>query len=216
MQDVPFEDRWDAGEKLGRALNKYRNKSALVLAIPRGGVIVGYQVAKHLKADFSLIVSRKLPFPDNPESGFGAIAEDGSTYLHPDARIWLPEKAIQQIIAGQEKETARRVAVLRKGKPLPEIAGRTAILVDDGIAMGSTMRATIQTCRNKKADRIVVAVPVTSPDTAREFFDLVDDLVVLKTPPFFRAVAQVYRYWSDLTDEEVLEVMEKWDREKPS
>jgi putative phosphoribosyl transferase len=208
-----FEDREDAGERLARALEKYRDKNALVLAIPRGGVEVGYYVARYLGARLEIIVSRKLPFPDNPESGFGAIAEDGSTFIYEDAAMWLPEKTIAAIIERQKKEIQRRIAVLRKGRALPDIAGQSVILVDDGIAMGSTMRASIMLCKNKKARRIVVATPVAGRDTAREIAALIDELIVLETPALFRAVAQVYRNWYDVPDAEVLRVMERWRAE---
>ena len=209
-----FADRWDAGEILGRALEPYRNKGVVVLAIPRGGVIVGYQAAKHLNADFATIVSRKLPFPDNPESGWGAIAEDGSLFTFPAAKNWLSDATRERIIAEQKHETRRRVMVYRKGRPLPELAGRTVILVDDGIAMGSTMRAAIEACKKASAAKIVVATPVAGADTAREIGRLVDKTVVLESPPYFHAVAQVYRHWHDVPDDEVIEVLEKWQKER--
>jgi predicted phosphoribosyltransferase len=205
-----FEDRKDAGRRLARALDKYRDSRPLILAIPRGGVEVGYQVAKHLKADFSLLVSRKLPLPNNPEAGFGAISENGSTYLVPGATSWLSTGDILRIKEAQSQEVKRRIKALRQGKSLPEISGRTVILVDDGLAMGSTMKAALMFCRNKKAAKIVVAVPVSGRDTASHMSKIADDLVVLETPPYFRAVAQVYENWHDVTDEEVIRIMSKW------
>ena len=205
-----FEDRKDAGKKLAKALEKYKNKGVLVLAIPRGGVEVGYQIAKYLNADFSILISRKLPFPYNPESGFGAIAEDGSTFIFEDAERWLSRQIIAEVVKEQKQEIKRRIAVLRKNKPLPEITDRIVILVDDGIAMGSTMRASIMLCKNKGAGKIIVAVPVSGEDTAKEIEKMVDEIVVLQKPKFFQAVAQVYRNWYDVSDEEVLETMERW------
>jgi putative phosphoribosyl transferase len=208
-----FDDRKDAGRKLARALDAYRGKAALVLAIPRGGVEVGYEVAKHLDADFSIIVARKLPFPDNPEAGFGAVAEDGSTYISEDAGRWLPRAVIESTIARQRNEVERRIRALRKGEPLPEVRGKTVILVDDGIAMGSTMRAAIAMCRNLGARKVVVAVPVTGQDSARELAPLADDMMVLEIPPHFMAVAQVYRNWYDVPDSEVLKILARWEAE---
>ena len=205
-----FQDRADAGRQLAEALARYRDQDALVLAIPRGGVEIGYHVALGLQADLSIIISRKLPFPDNPEAGFGAVAEDGSLYLDREAAGWLPEDTVQKIVRDQEKEIRRRVSALRGGRPLPVISGRTVILVDDGIAMGSTMRASISLCRHQKAGRIVVASPVSGSATAREFEDLADEVVVLTTPPLFRAVAQVYKKWYDVSDEEVIVILKKW------
>ncbi len=205
-----FEDRKDAGKKLAKALEKYKNKGVLVLAVPRGGVEVGYQIAKYLNADFSILISRKLPFPYNPESGFGAIAEDGSTFIFEDAGKWLSKQTIDEIVKEQKQEIRRRIAVLRKNKSLPIIADRIVILVDDGIAMGSTMRASIMLCKNKGAGKIIVAVPVSGEDTAKEIEKTVDEIVVLEKPQFFQAVAQVYRNWYDVSDKEVLETMERW------
>lgn len=208
-----FEDRRDAGENLAKALHKYKDKNAVVLAIPKGGVEVGYQVARYLNAELSIIVARKLPFPDNPEAGFGAIAEDGSTFIFEGAERWVGRDAIDEIVREQKYEIKRRIEVLRKGKPLPEIKDRIVILVDDGIAMGSTMRASISLCKNKKA-KIVVAVPVSGRDVAAEIRELVDELIVLEMPPFFRAVAQIYRNWYDVSDEEVDEIMARWKSER--
>jgi predicted phosphoribosyltransferase len=162
-----FKNRKDAGEKLARALEKYRAENPLILAVPRGGVEVGLQVAKKLDADFSLIIARKLPFPDNPEAGFGAIAEDGSTFILEDAYYWLSGDTIERIKKEQVAEIRRRVKTLRGGNPLPEINGRTVILIDDGIAMGSTMMAAIELCKNREARRIVVAVPVAGREVAK-------------------------------------------------
>jgi putative phosphoribosyl transferase len=205
-----FEDREDAGKKIGKALIKYKNKNVLVLAIPRGGVEVGCEVAACLNADFSILIARKLPFPDEPEAGFGAIAEDGSTFLFDSATHWVDQKTIDKIMKEQQQEIKRRIDVLRKNKPLLHIENRTVILVDDGIAAGSTMRAAITLCRKKKAKKIVVAVPVTGRRNKQEIAKLVDEIVALETPLLFRAVAQVYRNWYDVSDREVIEILEKW------
>ena len=192
---------------------KHKGPDTIVLAIPRGGVEVGYQAAKALDAPLSLIIARKLPFPDNPEAGFGAVAEDGSTWLVPDFRSYLPPDTVEEIIAGQVAEIRRRIGALRAGRELPDIKGRTVILVDDGIAMGSTMRASVQYCRNQEAGEVIVAAPVTGSDTARDMKRIADDVVILETPPNFQAVAQVYRNWYDVPDEEVLDIMKKAEGE---
>jgi predicted phosphoribosyltransferase len=212
--NTAFRDRQEAGARLARALEEYRDQDTLVLAIPRGGVEVGYEVAKSLNCDFSIVITRKLPFPDNPEAGFGAIAEDGSRTIFQDAARSLPPPVVERIVEQQKGEIERRVRVLRGGGPLPEIAGRTVILVDDGIAMGSTMRASIQLCKNQDAGSIIVAVPVASQRVAREIETMVDRVVVLAQPAFFRAVAQVYEVWYDVPDAEVLAIMEKWRKER--
>jgi len=203
-----FRDRKDAGGRLAEALKEYRDCADMVLAIPRGGVQIGIDVARELGIDFSMIISRKLPFPDNPESGFGAVAEDGSLYLIPRAEKILTTDVINSIIQKQKSVIRKRIRVLRKGRPLPEIKGKSVIITDDGIAMGSTMMASIALCRNQQADRIIVAVPVAGPRTIDHIRTKADDLVVLESPAFFQAVAQVYEHWTDVTDEEVLELLE--------
>ena len=202
-----FDDRKDAGRRLARGLEHHRGKDVVVLAIPRGGAEVGYEVARHLGAELSIIVARKLPYPDEPEAGFGAVAEDGSLFISDRAALWLPRQTIERIIEEQRREAERRVRHLRGGRPLPDIKGRTVILVDDGIAMGSTMRAAIALCRNHGATRIVVAAPVASRQVADALAVLVDEVVILEMPRGFQAVAQVYRNWYDVSDEEVLEIV---------
>lgn len=202
-----FKNRKEAGERLARALEKYRNENPLILAIPRGGVEIGLQVAKHLNAEFSLVIARKLPFPDSPEAGFGAIAEDGSTYLIENVQYLVSGEEIELIKTQQAAEIERRIKALRKGNRLPAIAGRTVILIDDGIAMGSTMRAVIELCSNRKAGKIIVAVPVAGEEVAEQIRKRVDELIVLEIPVYFRAVADSYERWYDVSDEEVLDLL---------
>lgn len=204
-----FKNRKDAGNKLGLVLKNYRDENTIVLAIPRGGVEIGDQVSRALEAPLSLLVTRKLPFPDNPESGFGAIAEDGSTFIFDEAEYWLSEDEIQKIISEQKKVVSKRIKHLRNGAPLPQIKGTTVILVDDGIAMGSTMRASIMLARKKQAGKIIVGAPVSSPERKNEMQQLADDVIILETPADFRAVAQVYLNWYDLSDQEVNNVLKK-------
>ena len=207
-----FKDRKDAGEKLAKALTAYKGKDTLVLAIPRGGVAVGYQIARHLQSDFSIIVVRKLPFPHNPEAGFGAIAEDGSTYFNDCVLKALPSNTVEQIINAQKLEIKRRIEVLREGKSLPVMKNRTVILVDDGIAMGSTMRTAVMLCKNNDPDKIVVAAPVAGPSTAGDLANVVDHVVILEKPLFFHAVAEAYDNWYDVQDEEVVQIMQEYKR----
>ena len=209
-----FKNRKDAGEKLAQALERYRAEDPVILAIPRGGVEVGLQVSKKLGADFSLVIARKLPFPDNPEAGFGAIAENGSTFIFENADYWLAGETIEQIKQEQIAEIERRVNALRGGNPLPDISGRTVVLIDDGIAMGSTMRAVIKLCRNRKAGKIIVAVPVAGKEVAEAIAKEADELIVLEIPVYFRAVAQAYENWYDVSDEEVLDLLRERIREK--
>ena len=204
-----FKDRKDAGQKLAEALQTYKEQDPLVFAIPRGGVELGYEVSKVLDADFSLLICRKLPFPFSPESGFGAMAEDGSLYINESAAASVSHKEIKQIIAQQSLEIKRRIQTLREGRPLPSIKERTVILVDDGIAMGSTMHVAVELCRKKGAKRIIVAVPVAGRQTIEKFSQMADDVIVLESPVNFYAVAQVYENWYDVSDEEVLEFLKR-------
>ena len=204
-----FKDRKEAGIKLADALYSYKNRGALVLAIPRGGVEIGYEVAKALQADFSLLICRKLPYPFDPESGFGAMAEDGSLYINEAAAAYVSEKEIKQIIYEQTEEISRCIDTLRDGQPLSELRGRTVLLVDDGIAMGSTMHAAVEMCRKRGAAKIVIAVPVAGHHAIQEFSRLADEIIVLESPTYFRAVAQVYENWYDVSEEEALEIFRR-------
>lgn len=204
-----FCDRTDAGIRLGKALEKYRDEDSIVLAIPCGGAEVGYQVSKTLGVPFSLIISRKLPFPANPEAGFGAVSEDGRSWLIPGIEALMSRESIEKITARQVEEISRRIDVLRAGRELPDIIGKKVILVDDGIAMGSTMRVSVACCQNRGSEKVIVAVPVTGRGTAWEMKKIADEVVILESPINFRAVAQVYENWYDVSDEEVLEIMER-------
>ena len=204
-----FKNRKDAGQKLVESLQIYKEEDPLVFAIPRGGVELGYEVSKVLDADFSLLICRKLPFPFNTESGFGAMAEDGSLYINELAAASVSHKEIEQIIAQQSLEIKRRIQTLRGGRPLPSIKGRSVILVDDGIAMGSTMHVAVELCRKKEAKKIIVAVPVASQQAIEKFSQIADEVVVLESPVNFYAVAQVYENWYDVSDEEVLDFLKR-------
>ncbi|MBD3790289.1 MAG: phosphoribosyltransferase [Campylobacterales bacterium] len=207
-----FKDRQDAGKELASKLQSYKGQNVLVLAIPRGGVELGYEIAKALGCDFSLIICRKLPYPHNPESGFGAIAEDGSVYINDAAAAYVSDHEIEQIIEEQQHEIQRRIKTLREGKSLPSLKGRIVILVDDGIAMGSTMHTAVTMCRNNGAEKIVIAVPVAGHHAIKKFSQMADDLIVLESPANFYAVAQVYENWYDVSDEEVLQLMNNFKK----
>jgi len=207
-----FKDRKDAGRKLAVMLGQYKGKGAVVFAIPKGGVEVGYEVARSLKAPLSALVVRKLPFPDDPEAGFGAIAEDGSAILLEGAASWLPKDTIERIKDEQAREIKRRVTYLRGDRDLPDIEKKTVILVDDGLAMGSTMLAAIAYCRRKKASKVVVAVPIAGREAVRLVGEAADKLVVLEKPEYFHAVAQGYGNWYDVPDKEAVNILKKYSR----
>jgi putative phosphoribosyl transferase len=207
-----FKDRADAGKKLAETLEKYKNHDVVVLAIPKGGIEVGYEIANHLNVQLSLIMVRKLPNPQNPEAGFGAIAEDGTVFIHEHAASLVPLHLIEWIIEETRKELRRRARVLRGDEPFPDITGKTVILVDDGIALGSTMRVAIRMCRNKNAGRIVVAAPVTGEMQKAMLEKLADEVVILEIPRRFAAVADAYQNWHDVSDNEAKHIIEKNSR----
>lgn len=208
-----FFDRKDAGEKLGQALEHYQNKDVLVLGIPRGGAETAYYVARHLHADLAMVVTRKLGYPSNPEAAFGAIAEDGSLYISDMAHNVLSAEEMNEVLQFQKEEIKRRIQKLRKGKPLPELKDRIVIVVDDGIATGATLFATIELCKKRKAKKIIVAAPISGTDMKNKLLHLVDEVVILTTPEFYTAVSQGYENFSDLSDEEAMMFMDKWEHD---
>lgn len=175
---------------------------------------MGFHVARRLDAELAILVVRKLPLPHNPEAGFGAVAEDGSTFMYEPVARSLKPAVVQEIVEQQKQEVRRRIEVLRQGTPLPAVAGRTVLVVDDGIAMGSTVRAAVAMCRKQQAREIVVAAPVASPSTAEELKDIADDVVVVEKPPMFRAVAQVYENWYDVPDDDVVAILQRYGRQR--
>lgn len=209
-----FADRKDAAIQLAQALEKYKGKNALVLGIPRGGAETAYYVAQYLQAEFSLLISRKLGHPMNPEYAIGAIAEDGSIYISPYAQGDVSDETIHVIEEEQKKEIERRIKKLRKGKPLPELKGRTVILADDGIATGATVFAAIEMCKKRHAGKIVVAAPVSGPDVEEQFRNKADEVVILEKPEFYHAVSQVYEKFDQLSDEEAIEFLARAENER--
>jgi putative phosphoribosyl transferase len=209
-----FKDRKEAGEQLALALKNYRNQNPIILALPKGGLVVAYYVAKYLNAELSMVISRKLGYPFQPEAAFGAIAEDGSLYLTEEARIILSDEIIKEVIEKEKKEIKRRIELLRKNEPLPDINNRIVILVDDGIATGATLFAAIQLCKNKKAKKVIVAAPVSGEETIRQLENIVNEVVILEIPYVYYGVSQEYENFQNVTEEEVLEIMDQWEKEK--
>jgi predicted phosphoribosyltransferase len=208
-----FKDRKDAGEKLGRALEKYHDVNPLVLGIARGGAETAYYVAKYLNAEMSIVITRKLGYPYNPEVAFGAVAEDGSLYISTAAGQNPSSEEMNDVLEDEKQEILRRIEKLRRGKPLPDMKGRTVILTDDGIATGATLFASIELCKKMKAGKIVVAAPIAGGRMEPILVKKVDDVIILEKPTFYNSVSQGYEEFDNLTDEEVLEFMDKWNRE---
>ena len=202
-----FEDRKDAGIQLGKALRRFEKDQPLVLGIPRGGVETAYYVAKELGAEMVPVISRKLGYPRNPEFAMGAIAEDGSYYLSDLVKSRVGDEELNLAIRREKKEIQKRVARLRNGKPLPSLKGRTVVVVDDGIATGATLFATIELCRKQHPRKLVVAAPISGTEAARELHNLVDEVVILTKPENFSAVSQGYQSFYNLNDAETLEFL---------
>jgi predicted phosphoribosyltransferase len=183
----------------------------MVLALPRGGVVVGYEVAVALGAPLDVLVARKLGSPGNPEFGFGALAPGGARYLNEDTvrLLHLSEEEIERIAEREMREMRRRAEVYRAGGPEPDVAGRTAILVDDGLATGATARAAVAAVRRCDPGALVLAVPVSAPDTAAALRREVDELVCPLVPPGFMAVGQWYADFTQTTDAEVVELLRR-------
>lgn len=205
-----FRDRKEAGHQLAAALGEYKNRDdVVILALPRGGVIVAYEVAKDLKAQLDIVVPRKIGAPGNPEFAIGAITESGEGIFDEAALEYLQvnEKYIRKTVAEEQKEAKRRLKVYRCGRKAVPLRGRTVILIDDGIATGSTMRAAIKSVLARAARSVIVAVPVMPADRVSAFEKEVDELVYLDAPYDFAAVGQFYEYFEQTTDEEVVKIM---------
>lgn len=205
-----FQNREDAGNKLGIALKEFKLDKPLVLGIPRGGVEVGFYVALELDCDFDVIMVRKLGHPQQPEAAFGALAEDGSLYLDPWSNKYLTKETIEKVISREEKEIKRRIDTYRKGKALPKFNDRVVILIDDGIATGSTIFAAIDMCRKREPRQIVVAAPVSGHSHLQKLAAKVDEVVILDKREQFFAVSQGYVDFVNLSDEEVMHFMKLW------
>lgn len=205
-----FENRTAAGKALADLLRHYTHQpDLLVLALPRGGVPVAFEVAQALGAELDVMVVRKLGVPDQEELAFGAIASGGVQVLNDDvvAELELTQDDMAPIVARQRHELLRRERLYRSGRPAPNVAGRTVILVDDGIATGATMRAAIRALRERHVGRVVVAVPVVALQTARVLQSEVDEWVAALTPTQFWGVARWYYDFSQTTDQEVIEIL---------
>ena len=206
-----FKDRTEAGRQLADRLRELRKENPIVLALPRGGVPVGYEVARALDAPLDVIIARKLGAPEQPELGIGAIAPGGVRVLNEEAirMLGLSDAEIDTIASEAEQELARRLRRFRGDRPPPDLRGRTVLLVDDGLATGVTAKAAIRAIRKEGPRRIVFAVPVCASDTAQALAEEVDDLICLEAPPYFGAVGLWYRNFEQTPDEEVLALLER-------
>jgi putative phosphoribosyl transferase len=207
-----FEDRADAGRKLAQKLPDYADRTdVIVLGLPRGGIPVAFEVAKALHAPLDVFLVRKLGVPGQRELAMGAIASGGVRVLNQDVvrSLGIPPDAIEEITARERKELERREHTYRGDRTAPDVSGRTAILVDDGLATGASMRAAVTALRARDPARIVVAVPTAPPETCAQFEAEVDDIVCATTPQPFMGVGAWYRDFSQTTDEEVRDLLSR-------
>ncbi len=208
-----FDNRHDAGQRLAAELQEYGDQSIVVLAIPNGGVPVALEVASALKADLDLVISRKIPIPVSPEAGFGAVTDDGTVILNEEAvkRIGLTRQQTEYEISKVRSEIKKRTLLYKGDRPLVRVGGKTVIIIDDGLASGFTMMAAVESVRYQRPKKIIVAVPCASAVALKHVEKVADKVVTCATgfmPRF--AVADFYRYWYDLTDDEVVRYLKEW------
>jgi len=210
---IIFDNRHDAGRQLAEKLNEYSNHSVVVMAIPNGGVPVALEVAGALNAGFGLVISRKIPSPLNPEAGFGAIADDGTIILNDEAakRIGLNRQQVEYEAGKVRAEIRQRSLLYRGDRPLVSVNGKTAIVIDDGLASGITMMAAVESVRHRRPREIVVAVPCASAIALKQLERVADKVVTCATgfmPTFY--VSDFYRQWYDVSNDEVVRYLNQW------
>jgi putative phosphoribosyl transferase len=204
-----FRDRADAGRQLAWRLQQYRTEAPVVVGLPRGGVPVAAEVARALEAPLDVLVVRKLGCPWQPELALGALGEDGAMVLNQPliAGIGLAPQQLAAVVAAERGELERRLARYRGNRPPVPVAGRTVIVVDDGLATGASARAAARVLRRRGAQRIVLAVPVAPPDTVKALGDVADEVVALETPRAFLAIGQCYDDFTQTSDQEVTRLL---------
>jgi predicted phosphoribosyltransferase len=210
MKQRPFRDRREAGQLLATKLTAYANRpDVLVLALPRGGVPVAYEVARALGAPMDIFLVRKLGVPGYEELAMGAIATGGVRVLNDElvGGLRIPDYIIDEVAAWEQQELERRERLYRGARPVPDVRGRTVILVDDGLATGATMQAAVKALRLQQPARIVVAVPTAAPETCTQLKAVADDVICAITPEPFHAVGLWYEDFSQTTDEEVRDLL---------
>ena len=207
---MTFRNREEAGRRLVERLIQYRgDPTAIILALPRGGAAVGYQLSVGLHLPLDVFITRKLGAPDNPEYALGAVGETGTIYLNPDAMAayGLSRSDLEEVVQEQQREIARRQDLYRQDRRLPLLTDRIVILVDDGIATGSTFFASVESIKHLKPRRLIGAIPVGPMETIREARRQVDELVVLATPDPFWAVGNHYLDFAQVSDHDVVEYL---------
>lgn len=214
--ETPFGNRKDAGRRLADRLSQYRDEEPVVFALPRGGVPVGYEVARSLDSPLDVFVARKLGAPGQPEFGIGAVAPGGVRVLVEDAvrRLGIPDDYLERITEEETAEVERRMRLFRGERPEPEVRDRTVILVDDGLATGVTAQAAVEALRAYDPRRLVLAVPVCAAQTVELLGPEVDEFVCLESPTDLGAIGLWYRNFEQVSDQEVVGLLERVWRER--
>jgi predicted phosphoribosyltransferase len=207
-----FKDRTEAGKKLARQLSKYGGRDdVVVLGLPRGGVPVAFEIARSLQAPLDVFVVRKLGAPANPELAMGAIASGGVQVMNQDVIRGMnsSEEAIERVIDTERKELEKRQEIYRGARPKVDLENKVVILIDDGLATGATMRAAVDALRERAPQKIVVAVPTAPPETCSAFEERADEVICLTTPELFFGVGGAYRDFSQTSNDQVRDLLEK-------
>lgn len=212
-----FTDRIEAGKRLVSHLADFAGKNAIVLAIPRGGVVVGYEVAKALNLPLDVIIPHKIGAPANPELAIGAMTEDGTKILDDKLITYMrvSRDYIEAESERQKHEIERRLKLYRQNEPYPSLKDRDVIIVDDGIATGSTMKAALASVKNRGASTVTVAVPVGPPSTIKDLKKQANRVICLYTPEYFAAIGEFYTDFSQTTDEEVITLLKQSRQKNP-
>ena len=217
QQQPVFENRYDAGRQLAAKMGEYKSQSAVVLAIPNGGVPVALGVALALEAELNLIISRKIPLPLSPEGAFGAVTDDGTIILNEEAvkKAGLSQEQINYGVSQVRADIRQRSLLYHQGMPPLVVGNRTVIIIDDGLASGYTMMAAVESVRQRRPKEIIVAVPVAPATAVKHVEKIADKIIACVTgfmPEFY--ISDFYRYWNVLSDKEGLECFQEWQKRR--
>ncbi|MDO8471044.1 MAG: phosphoribosyltransferase family protein [bacterium] len=214
LKTIRFRNREEAGKQLAERLKNYAKEDVVVYALPRGGVVVGAEVARVLQAPLDVLTARKIGHPDFPEFAIAAVSQDGYVVKNEEAVLSIGEDKFNELLENAQVEAQRRHNLYLKGIFVPDIAGKTAIIVDDGLATGLTVRAAISDLRLRKPKAIILAVPVAPDILVIAMADEVDDFVCLYPDPNFVAIGGYYDEFSQVSDEKVIELLHKINKQK--
>lgn len=207
-----FRDRTDAGRRLAPLLERFGDSNPVVVGLPRGGVVVAAEVAAHLHAPLDLLVVRKLGAPQQPELAIGAVVDGGGPSVFLDTgliqRLGVQERYVEEEVRQQVQEIHRRECAYRGGRPAVPLQGRTVLMIDDGVATGATTRVALRAIRGQEPERLILAVPVGSPETLDALAADADEVIAVERPEDFRAVGQFYERFDQTEDKEVIRLLE--------